>query len=135
MIFLSKKFLSNIFRVSVTMGNWNHREWNCRWQGTAECTHWEMIFPSLGNIHDIRAIFFFLMMRMFKIYSLSNFQICNTVLLTIVSIWNPQGPHSSCSPAEPRKTLTGKAFNIQNICTFQYNINPKTKQKFFFPAF
>ena len=27
--------------------------------------------------------FFFLMMRAFKIYSLSNFQICNTVLLTI----------------------------------------------------
>ena len=29
---------------------------------------------------------FFLLMRTFKIYSLSNFQICNTVLSTIVNM-------------------------------------------------
>ena len=38
---------------------------------------------SLVNIHH-HSHNFFLVMRTFKIYSLRNFQICNTVLLTIV---------------------------------------------------
>ena len=39
------------------------------------------------NIHyHIQLQFLFLVMRTFKIYSLSNFQICKTVCLTIVTI-------------------------------------------------
>ena len=42
---------------------------------------------SLDNIHQHTYLQnFFLVMRTFKIYSLSNFQICNTVLLIIVAM-------------------------------------------------
>ena len=38
------------------------------------------------NIYRHTVIFFFLVMRTFKTYSLLNFQIYNTVLLTIVTM-------------------------------------------------
>ena len=43
---------------------------------------------SLVNIHPLTELKnnLFLVMRTFKIYSLSNFQICNTVLLTTVTM-------------------------------------------------
>ena len=41
---------------------------------------------SLVNICYLMQLVFFLMMTAFKIYSLSNFQIYNTVLLTIVTM-------------------------------------------------
>ena len=39
----------------------------------------------LVNIHRITWLHFFVMMRTFKIYSLSNFKVC-TILLTVVSM-------------------------------------------------
>ena len=45
-----------------------------------------MITVNLGTIcHHTKLYIFFLVMRTFKSYSLSNFQICNTILLTIVA--------------------------------------------------
>ena len=41
---------------------------------------------SLVNIHHHDSYIFFLVMRIFKICSLSNFKMYNTVLLTIVTI-------------------------------------------------
>ena len=43
-----------------------------------------LIYISLVNNHYHTYTNFFLVMRTFKIYSLNNFQICNSVLLTIV---------------------------------------------------
>lgn len=45
-----------------------------------------IITISLVNIHHLTVTMFLLMMRIFKIYSLSNSQIYNTVLLTIVTM-------------------------------------------------
>ena len=48
---------------------------------------------NLVNIHHHTELhIFFLVVRTSKLYSLGNFQICNTVLLTIVTIltWHPQ---------------------------------------------
>lgn len=42
---------------------------------------------SLANIHHHTVTIFFFMMRNFKIYSLSNIQIYNIVLLTTVTIY------------------------------------------------
>ena len=42
---------------------------------------------SLVNIcYHTELQFFFLVMRTFKIYSLSNFQLCNTISLTVVTM-------------------------------------------------
>ena len=45
-----------------------------------------IITISLVNIHKHMDVSIFLMMRTFKIYSMCNFQICNKVLLTIVTM-------------------------------------------------
>ena len=51
------------------------------------CKYCKMITTmSLVNIHHHRYRFFFLLKRTFKIYSLSNFQVCNTELSTIVNM-------------------------------------------------
>lgn len=42
---------------------------------------------SLVNIHHMVTMFFLVMRRTFKIYSLADFQICHIGLLTIVTVW------------------------------------------------
>ena len=87
--------LSFLLKYKVNFG--------CILQWFNSCIYYKIIATSLLNIHHYTSHIFFLVMRIFKIYSLRNFQICNIVFFSFSSfggtgpIWKVRGQGSNLS--------------------------------------